>query len=505
VAFTRHVEAPVRAGVEVVAPEARSGLDPWQRAELPVPPSPHGLGWLKAVGPGVIVLGLSIGSGEFLLGPAVFLKHGLSLLWVTTVAVTLQAIMNMEIMRYTLATGEPVFTGFMRTRPSSTLWAIVYAVFYLLQFGWPAFAGISAGAIFFLYARRLPEPQDASTIYLIGVGIFLACVSVLSVGKRIVRTLEILNWVLVATTLSGFLVLALMFVPLQSWVAGVVALSGFSLADGRFELLPTTADFVLLSALVAYSGAGGVGNIVLSNWARDKGYGMGERAGYIPAAIGGDHVRLASTGFTFADSPDAMRRWSGWWRIVRADQWGVFFLGALLGMLLPALLYVTFLPHGTDIQGLGISAALASSVTARSGALLGGAIAFLGAWILFKTQLDNFEGMVRAITDILWTGSRHVRAWRGGDVRAVYYSVLTVLVIWGIFALRLAQPIVLLKLSANVAGVIFIIASLHLLYINTRLLPPHVRPPMWRRIALVALALFYTFFVSLSIRSVWVV
>ena len=85
--------------------------------------------------------------------------------------------------------------------------------------------------------------------------------------------------------------------------------------------------------------------------------------------------------------------------------------------------------------------------------------------------------MVRAITDILWTGSRRVRAWRGGDVRAVYYAVLAAVVLWGIVALRLAQPIVLLKLGANVAGVVFIVASLHLLYVNTRLLPEHVRPP----------------------------
>ena len=32
--------------------------------------------------------------------------------------------------------------------------------------------------------------------------------------------------------------------------------------------------------------------------------------------------------------------------------------------------------------------------------------------------------MTRSITDILWTGSARVRAWRGGDVRAVYYTVL---------------------------------------------------------------------------------
>jgi hypothetical protein len=488
--------------LRTLAPEARSGLEPWSRAELPVPPSPTGLGWLAAVGPGVIVLGLSIGSGEFLLGPAVFVRHGLSLLWVTTVAVVLQAVFNTEVMRYTLATGEPVFTGFMRTRPSSTAWAWFYTVLYCLQFGWPAFAGTAAGAIFFLGAGQLPTAADATAIYYIGVGIFLACATVLLAGRQIERTLELLNWILVATILGGFLLMALMFVPRQTWMAGVVALGGFDLVSGRFNLIPAGADFFLLGALVAYSGAGGIVNITLSNWARDRGYGMAERAGYIPA-LGGGKVHLAHCGFTFAPDAEATRRWHGWWRIVRADQWGVFAVGAIVGMLLPALLYVTFLPAGTDIQGLGISAALASRVTAVSGPVLGGTIAFLGAWILFKTQLDNLEGMTRAITDMLWTGSPRVRTWRGGDVRAVYYTVLAMLVAWGIVALRLAQPIVLLKVSANVAGCILIVASLHLLYVNTRLLPQHVRPPAWRRAALVAVAVFYGFFVTLSARSFW--
>lgn len=489
-------------GVRTVAPEARSGLEPWSRAELPLAPSPQGLGWLAAVGPGVIVLGLSIGSGEFLLGPAVFVRHGLSLLWVTTVAVVLQAVFNTEVMRYTLATGEPLFTGFMRTRPSSTAWAWFYTVLYCLQFGWPAFAGTAAGAIFFLFAGQLPTPADATAIYYIGVGVFLVCAVVLLTGRRIEHTLEILNWVLVATILGGFLIMAILFVPRQTWTAGVVALGGFDLAAGRFNLIPAGADFFLIGALVAYSGAGGIVNITLSNWARDRGYGMAERAGYIPAIAGGK-VHLAHCGFTFVPSAEAERRWHGWWRIVRADQWGVFAVGAIVGMLLPALLYVTFLPAGSDIQGLGISAALASRVGAVSGPLLGGTIAFLGAWILFKTQLDNLEGMTRAITDMLWTGSPRVRAWRGGDVRTVYYTVLAMLVAWGIVALRLAQPIVLLKVSANVAGVILIIASLHLLYVNTRLLPSHVRPPAWRQAALVGVALFYGFFVTLSARSLW--
>jgi uncharacterized protein YhhL (DUF1145 family) len=128
-------------------------------------------------------------------------------------------------------------------------------------------------------------------------------------------------------------------------------------------------------------------------------------------------------------------------------------------------------------------------------------VASLGAWILFKTQLDCVEGMTRSVTDILWTGSARVRAWRGGDVRAVYYSVLGAVVVWGIIALNLAQPVMLLQLGANIAGVIFVIASLHLLYLNTRVLPEALRPPLWRRLSLVGMALFYGFFVVLVARS----
>ena len=106
----------------------------------------------RAVGPGVIVLGVSIGSGEFLLGPAVFVHHGLSLLWVVLIAIIFQTIFNTEVMRYTLATGEPVFTGFMRTRPSSTLWALGLRRPLLPAGRVAGVGGTAAGAIFFLFA-----------------------------------------------------------------------------------------------------------------------------------------------------------------------------------------------------------------------------------------------------------------------------------------------------------------------------------------------------------------
>ncbi|MCM3879370.1 MAG: Nramp family divalent metal transporter [Vicinamibacterales bacterium] len=476
-------------------------MDPWIQAELPSPPTPRGVDWVKVVGPGVIVLGLSIGGGEFLLGPAAFVRFGLSLLWITLAAVFFQTVFNTELMRYTVATGEPVLTGFMRTRPGSTFWAWFYAGLYFLQTGWPYSAGLSAGAIFFLFTKRLAAAGDTATIYNIGAGTFLVCILLLLAGRRIERTLELLNWVMVVCILGSFFALAVAFVPLATWFSAGVGLVGFDTSRGGFNFVPKNADFLLLAALAGYSGAGGMVNITLSNWARDKGYGMGERVGYIPAAVGGQKVKLAHTGFIFTPDADSMRRWNGWWRIVRADQWGVFFTGALLGMVLPAVLYVTLLPNGTNIQGLGISAALASGIVTKSGPLLGGVVAVLGAWILFKTQLDIVEGMVRCLTDILWTSSSQVRAWSRGEVRMVYYAVLGIVCVWGMVALRLAQPIILLVLAANVASAVFTIAALHLLYVNTRLLPRALHPPLWRRVALVAMACFYGFFAVLSIRT----
>ena len=483
------------------AVEARTGLDPWGSAELPDPPTPHGIDWIKVVGPGVIVLGLSLGGGEFLLGPTAFVRFGLSLLWITLVSVFLQTIFNTELMRYTLATGEPAFTGFMRTRPARAFWSWFYVVMYLLQVGWPYSAGLSAGAMFYLATRQVATPADAGTIYQIGVGTFLLCIFLLMLGRRIERTLELLNWVMVVAILGGFFLLGLYLVPGGTWTAALVGLFGFDLPRGTFSFVPSNADFLLLAALAGYSGAGGMVNIALSSWARDKGYGMGQRVGYIPAAVGGHKVNLAHTGFIFTPNAENMRRWHGWWRIVRADQWGVFFTGALLGMVLPAVLYVTVVPGGTNMQGIGIAAALASAVGSKAGAAAGLVVGVLATWILFKTQLDIIESMVRSITDILWTGSLRVRTWSRGDVRVVYYGALGVVCLWGIFALRLAQPIILIIAAANIASMVFTIASIHLLYVNTRLLPEGLRPPMWRRVVLVAMSVFYGFFTLLSLST----
>lgn len=481
--------------------ETQTGLDAWTVANLPKPPAARGLSLLGIIGPGAIILGASIGSGEWLLGPATFVKYGMTLLWVTTLAVIFQTIFNTELIRYTLYTGEPAFTGFMRTKPHSTFWAWFYSLLFFLQAGWPGWAGAAAGAVFFLYSGRLAGQTESAAVYGIAVGTFLVCVTVLVLGgRRIERTLEILNWIMILFILGTLTLLCLLFASPGEWIRAALGFFGFDPKSGQFNFVPTGpegADWFLIGAFAAYSGAGGVVNITLSNWARDKGFGMGQIVGYIPAAVGGKKVKLAHSGSVFEVTTENLKHWRGWWRIIQVDQWGVFCIGALLGMALPAILYTAAIEPGTEIRGLAVAAELAHKMADRGGPLLSFTLAFIGAWLLFKTQLDVLEGMVRAITDILWSGSKRIRKWRGGDVRIIYYSVLGAVVVWGLIALRLTQPIILLQLGANMGGIVFIIGTFHILHVNTTFLPREIQPPLWRRIALVLMAVFYGFFVYL--------
>src|SRR5687768_521883 len=173
-------------------------LPPWDVRELPPPPIFTARNALRTVGPGVIGLGIAIGSGEWLIGPAVILKHGAALLWITSAAVVLQVVLNQEMGRYTLYTGEPIVTGFMRTWPGPGFWGTTYALFGLAQYGWPGWALASATATTALLLGRMPGSADAPTVIAIGYGTFALCFLLTLSGRKVERTLEYAMWTMVA-------------------------------------------------------------------------------------------------------------------------------------------------------------------------------------------------------------------------------------------------------------------------------------------------------------------
>ena len=101
----------------------------WNTGELPtVPPS----GWrnlLALIGPGIVMSASAIGGGEWLLGPLVTAKYGGALMWLAALSIGFQALYNIEISRYTLYCGEPIFSGKFRTLPGPWFWLFVYLLF----------------------------------------------------------------------------------------------------------------------------------------------------------------------------------------------------------------------------------------------------------------------------------------------------------------------------------------------------------------------------------------
>src|ERR671912_98798 len=102
------------------------GMPPWSVGELPEAPRFTWRNWVGLIGPGLLMGGASIGGGEWLLGPSVTARYGAGLLWLATLSIVFQVFYNLEVSRYALYTGEPIFTGKFRTMPGPKFWVVAY-------------------------------------------------------------------------------------------------------------------------------------------------------------------------------------------------------------------------------------------------------------------------------------------------------------------------------------------------------------------------------------------
>src|SRR3954454_18252384 len=97
---TTERELPARGRFERAATETR---------ELPEAPPLR-----RIVGPSVILVGVGIASGEYILFPYIASQAGLVFLWAASVGLVTQYFIDMEIERAPLATGVTSVTGFQR-------------------------------------------------------------------------------------------------------------------------------------------------------------------------------------------------------------------------------------------------------------------------------------------------------------------------------------------------------------------------------------------------------
>ncbi len=445
---------------------------------------------VKVIGPSLIALGISIGSGEWLLGPLGVGQYGfIGLGWVILLSAVLQTFYNVEIARYIMATGEVPVLGWGRVPPGFILWVPLSLFIIFFAFIWGGWAAGAGEGLYVLFTGNLvDEPSERTAARWLAVALMGLVLVMTLFGQKIARTLELVNWVMVGFILVTLVLVDLFVVPASKWWEGLRGILTPALP-------PSGVDASLLGGLAGFTAAASGLNWYILNYYRDHGYGMGARVGFIAGLIGGRQEEVKASGVTFPDTPENARRWKRWFRLLMLDQWVVFFVGAILGMYLTTILvsHLASLP-GVEPPTRATMPTYAADVLSRhySSVLYLWAL-LIGFLILFSTQVGIFESLVRNMADALYGTSAGFRRLIAGDPRRFYYPFMITLAIVISFLIFQTLPTNLILISANMSNLGVLIFPFFLMYLNSKL-PGPARMRWWSYVVLVLNIIFFGFF-----------
>jgi hypothetical protein len=432
------------------------------------------------IGASVIISATAMGSGELILWPYITSQVGVGLLWLAVIGFTMQYFLNMEIERYTLATGETAVTGFSRLWLP---WGIIFMLGALLPNLWPGWAA-SAGTLFtFVFPFGESAVPWIAVIQLLAIGITL------TLSPVVYQAFEKIEGVFLAIIIIFVIVAIVIATTGDAWGRVVTETPGgvANLPDYFVEIGAAT----LLGA-VAFAGAGGANNLVQSNYLRDKGMGMGQRIPNIVSPVTGEEVAEPSVGYKFETNEENMSRWRNWWRIANQEQLIVFWgVGVVLLVALSVLVYSAVGVQediGTELEFIGEEGEALKDIIAP---WFGTAFWVAGFVMLFSTNVGIVDYTSRLIGDSLKvTFLKESEFWSESKI---YFTVAWLIIISGsiILLAGLSQPIVLLVISSAGGGVVMALYSVMLIVLNRRTLPEAIRLQGWRLPVMVITALFF--------------
>jgi len=446
-------------------------------------PSP--IPFRKMLGPSIILLGLSVGSGEFVIWPYMTYKYGLVLFWACILGVTTQYFLNMEIERWTLLTGESAVTGFSRLWRH---WAWIFLLCNIIPWMWPGWATGGATMLsWFVGGEIMVKWYAIGSLVLIGM--------VISLGPIVYNTVERLQIVLISVIA---IVVIVIFILTVRWDAVKEMARGITMIG---HIPPDIRLPALLGAL-AFAGAGGTMNLCQSHYIREKGYAMGKYIGRITSPITGKAEAISTVGFHFHYTPENMQRWKVWWRRANWEQLITFWMlctGALVMLCLISYSTVYGMT-GLDEQ-LGFIRMQGQIIGSQVGNLLKVLFYVAGIAILFTTELGVLDAVSRVSTDIVKVSYLRENKW--WTESRLYFAFLWLEIALGcvILAVGLDKPLVLLIIAAALnAGVMFIYSIL-LLYLNNKILDKRLGMHPVRFVAIIWSCAFFGYFTLITLND----
>jgi len=336
---------------------------------------------------------------------------------------------------------------------------------------------------------------------------FLAISSPLKVDRPgssaagIYQFVEKFQMVAVAIMVVFFVVAVALGTRAQDWADLGAGFASFGRLPGLGLPPSDTVTIAVILGALAFAGGGGCNNLTISNWIRDKGFGMGAYIPRIVSPVTGEDESVPSTGYFFPQDEENIRRFRGWWRVANLEQFFTFFVIGTAGIIVLSLLsYATV--YGQDVgEELDFVRAEGQALSEAVAPWFGTFFWLAGFVILISTTVGNFDYVSRITADQLKVNALKDSAFWSES--KLYALTVWVLVASGIVILLTVsqQPIFLLVVSSVLSAFVMFVYSILLIKLNRGVLPEAIRQRGVRFGAMIWSTLFFGAFSAVVIYN----
>jgi hypothetical protein len=452
----------------------------------------------KMTGPGAIMIGMSIGSGEMIIWPWITAKFGSGMVWAAALGVFIQLWVNFEIGRWAVATGESAFTGFARFSKASIYFFMGILTLTALLPAWARTTGIAMRTMLVqIFDMETPPGADWMWTALV----FVIVAVILFGPKKMYSAIEIVVTGLVLIIIGGMI-----FVAFKVGTVGDVGefSKGF-LKVGQIQL-DEEFDALHLFGAIVFAGAGGLGNLYYAYYLRDKGIGMGGKIPALSNPLRGAEEGELTVGFRFRENEENTNRFKDWFKFVLLDNTFYFWiLNSLTMFLFMFGAFVVLFPAGiVPSQGEFIYD-LSEMLTTTMGEV-GRYLFFVVAMAaMFSTQLAVSDGSYRLWTDLLHTNFKWARKWAPNQwylYLAIILSTVGILSTWVLETFPSISALDFFFYNAVLGGFAMAVYVPLMLVINFKYLPKSAQP---KPLNVLMVSIGAATYISFSLYLIWIV
>lgn len=427
-------------------------LDPYKlRPEMVEEPPTSFVEIFKRIGPGLILASSIVGSGELIATTVLGAENGYSLLWLIILSCIIKIVVQNELGRYAIATGETTLEAFNRVpgprwRVSWVCWMWSFMVLMtLMQIG-GMLGGISE-----IMNRLVPAVPITAWVWIIN----FATVGLLIAGRY--ALVERISMLLVVTFTVLTVSCAFILIKLPQYFSWTEMMEGFA-----FHM--PQGGFVTAVAAFGITGVGATELVMYPYWCIEKGYAQ-------------------YTGLR--DDSDAwQRRAFGWIRVMGVDvvnSMVIYTFATLAFYLLGAgvLNGMGLMPKGTEMIGT-----LSNMYTETLGGwsiylFLSGAFA-----VLYSTVFASTAAHCRVFADFAGMLGLYDKRNYQKRLRVTRLFVVILLFLPSLYYMFLSEPVLMVKIGGVAQATMLPIIGFVTVYLRYSHMPQRVLPKGWITLAL---------------------